>query len=109
MTKKAAIYVRVSTDEQSKSGFSVGEQKETGKAYAKQKGYKLIGTYTDDGVSGSKGLFDREGLLELYEAKPDVLICRDSSRLMRADLQSDAIMIPRLLEDQKSPLNSQTA
>ncbi|WP_035050306.1 recombinase family protein [Carnobacterium jeotgali] len=48
-----AIYVRVSTEEQAKEGYSVGEQTERMKAYCDAKGWKNIKVYTDAGLSGS--------------------------------------------------------
>ena len=47
-----ALYERVSTAEQSKSGYSIGEQKERLESYAKAMGLPTIKHYTDPGFSG---------------------------------------------------------
>lgn len=62
---KAAIYYRVSTLEQAEGGYSVGEQQERLTAFCKAKGWELVGTYGDPGVSGAK--LDRPGLNKLIE------------------------------------------
>ena len=38
---RVGIYIRVSTEEQAKHGYSLDSQKQTLEAYAKQKGYKI--------------------------------------------------------------------
>lgn len=57
MTKKirAAIYIRVSTDQQAKHGDSLREQKETLESYVNNReDLELVSTYIDDGISGQK-------------------------------------------------------
>lgn len=58
-TARAAGYVRVSTDEQAKSGLSVAYQKERIKIYCADHGLKRVGWFTDNGVSGGKPLATR--------------------------------------------------
>jgi site-specific DNA recombinase len=54
MTKlRAALYIRVSTLEQSKNGYSVGEQKERLTKFANAKDYTIVNTYVDPGFSGT--------------------------------------------------------
>lgn len=48
-----ALYERVSTEEQSINGYSIGEQKDRLEAYAKAMDLKRIKHYTDAGFSGS--------------------------------------------------------
>lgn len=48
---KAAIYVRVSTEEQAKEGFSLLAQEQTLKEYAKTLGYEIYKIYKDEGKS----------------------------------------------------------
>ncbi len=50
---KAVGYIRVSTLEQAKDGYSIQAQKEKIKAYAFAKGIDLTQLYVDDGYSGS--------------------------------------------------------
>lgn len=52
--KKAALYVRVSTLEQAREGYSINAQAERLQAYAKAKNYGIYDTYIDAGESGSK-------------------------------------------------------
>ena len=52
--KKAGLYIRVSTLEQAREGYSIGAQTERLEAYAKAKGYVVHDTYTDAGESGGK-------------------------------------------------------
>ena len=52
--KKAGLYVRVSTLEQAREGYSIGAQTEKLKAFAKAKDYNVYDVYTDAGESGGK-------------------------------------------------------
>ena len=52
-TKKAAIYIRVSTDAQAEEGYSIEAQKEQLGAYCISKGIKNYEYYIDGGWSGS--------------------------------------------------------
>lgn len=51
---RVALYVRVSTKEQANEGYSISVQTEKLTNYAKAKGYEIVGTYTDPGISGAK-------------------------------------------------------
>ncbi|MCF8009977.1 MAG: recombinase family protein [Clostridiales bacterium] len=81
----AAIYVRVSTDEQVQHGFSLAEQKETCRARATALKVSTIKEFTDEGISGTT--LDRLGLTQLRKAvncgEVDTLILRDPDRLSR--------------------------
>ena len=50
----AVGYVRVSTDEQARAGYSLDEQEREIRTYAEQRGWTLVDTYIDRGVSGRK-------------------------------------------------------
>ncbi|MBP1046443.1 recombinase family protein [Enterococcus sp. BWM-S5] len=53
--KRAALYMRVSTDQQAKHGDSLREQRDTLNDYVKsQKDIKIFAEYIDDGISGQK-------------------------------------------------------
>lgn len=52
--KRAAIYIRVSTEDQAKAGFSLPEQKHRLFEYCKANNYEVVGVYADEGVSASK-------------------------------------------------------
>jgi len=50
--KKVAIYVRVSTEDQAKEGFSLSAQLERLRSYCEARGWKIYREYVDDGYSG---------------------------------------------------------
>ena len=53
--KLCGIYMRVSTEDQAREGFSLPEQKERLEAYCKFNGYKIVEYYTDAGISAKTG------------------------------------------------------
>jgi len=57
MTKRAAIYVRVSTDKQ-----TVENQLRELRHLAERRGWEVVEEYRDAGISGAKGRNDRPGL-----------------------------------------------
>jgi len=64
--KIAGIYIRVSTEDQAREGFSLGEQKERLEALCKYKGYEIYKIYEDAGIS-AKNIKDRPAFNELLE------------------------------------------
>ena len=52
--KTVALYTRVSTQEQSAEGYSLGEQEERLRLYAKAHDWTVVAVYTDPGYSGAK-------------------------------------------------------
>ena len=63
---KTGIYIRVSTEEQAKEGFSINAQKEKLKQYSFSRDWDIYDYYIDDGISG-KNLKDRPNILRLLE------------------------------------------
>ena len=53
--KKCGLYMRVSTEDQAREGFSLPEQKERLEAFCKFKGYEIIDYYEDAGISAKTG------------------------------------------------------
>ena len=53
--KKCGLYLRVSTEDQAREGFSLPEQKERLESFCKFKGYEIIDYYTDAGISAKTG------------------------------------------------------
>ena len=53
--KKCGLYLRVSTEDQVREGFSLPEQKERLEAFCKFKGYEVIDYYEDAGISAKTG------------------------------------------------------
>jgi site-specific DNA recombinase len=51
--KRAILYVRVSTDEQARSGYSLSQQLEALREYASREGYEIVEEIEDRGYSGA--------------------------------------------------------
>lgn len=69
---KAVLYVRVSTEEQSREGVSIAAQRERLLTYCRDKHLDVVEIIVDDGVSGGKYLSQRPGghrLIELVKSK----------------------------------------
>jgi len=85
MTTRAALYVRVSTDEQVEHGFSIPEQKRDMLGHAEQQGWRVVEVVVDEGHSGSVGV--RPGLdriMQLAEAgEIDAVLAKKRNRLFR--------------------------
>ena len=65
--KRAALYIRVSTDEQAKHGFSLAEQKHDLEQYARAHHYNVVNVYADEGSSARKSINRRKGLQRLLD------------------------------------------
>lgn len=63
--KVAAIYIRVSSDEQVRHGYSLGEQQADLERFAKEKGYAIYDVYADEGISARKSYRRRKALQRL--------------------------------------------
>lgn len=53
--KKCGLYMRVSTEDQAREGFSLPEQRERLETFCKFKGYEIIDYYEDAGISAKTG------------------------------------------------------
>lgn len=62
-TKRAALYLRVSTDSQ-----TVENQRRELEATAARHGWQVVATFADEGISGAKGRDQRPGLDALLKA-----------------------------------------
>jgi DNA invertase Pin-like site-specific DNA recombinase len=60
--KRAAIYLRVSTDKQ-----TVENQRIALAAVAERRGWQIVGTFSDKGISGAKSREDRPGLDDMLK------------------------------------------
>ena len=58
--KKCGLYMRVSTEDQAREGFSLPEQKERLEAFCKFKSYEIIDYYQDAGISAKTGNYRPE-------------------------------------------------
>ena len=64
----AAVYIRVSTEDQAREGFSLGEQKEKLLQLCAFKGYEVFKVYEDAGISAK----DMEHRPEFQEMLQDM-------------------------------------
>ena len=58
--KKCGLYMRVSTEDQAREGFSLPEQKERLETFCKFKGYEIVDYYQDAGISAKTGNYRPE-------------------------------------------------
>lgn len=82
--KRAALYIRVSTQEQAQEGYSVGEQKERLIAFCKAHDWIIADIYVDGGYSGSN--LNRPGMQKLMSEtdKFDIVLVYKLDRLSRS-------------------------
>lgn len=84
---RVAVYLRVSTDEQRRSGLGITAQRERCEAMATVKGWPAPVVYADEGKSGTIENLKRDGLRDLLEAvqakRVDAVIVNDISRIAR--------------------------
>ena len=69
--KLCGLYMRVSTEDQAREGFSLPEQKERLEIFCKFKGYEIVDYYTDAGISAKQGNLrpEFERLKERYQSQ----------------------------------------
>ncbi|MBS4538253.1 recombinase family protein [Clostridium sp. D2Q-11] len=93
--KKVAIYIRVSTQEQAKEGYSIPAQKDKLLAYCTAKNWSIYDVYIDGGFSG--GNINRPALKELLDNLDnfDIVLVYKLDRLSRS--QKDTL---HLIEDE---------
>ena len=65
---RAAVYVRVSTEDQAAQGYGLDIQRARCRAMAEAKGWTLVAEYADEGISGAKDATKRPGLADLLAA-----------------------------------------
>lgn len=86
---RAAIYLRVSTDEQV-TGYGLDVQRERCRAQAIAKGWQIVNEFTDEGISGTKDESERPGLAAMLQSanagEIDAVIVLALDRLARKTL-----------------------
>lgn len=96
MKLKLVGYLRVSTIEQAEHGFGLDMQEAAIHSATKKLGGRIVATYRDEGVSGTRDAADRPGLTDalalLRTGKADGLIVRDLDRLARAVSVQEAVL-----------------
>ena len=85
--KVAGIYIRVSTEDQAREGFSLGEQEEKLKQLCDYKGYEVYKVYCDAGIS-AKDMEHRpkfqEMLKDMKEKKINYIVAYKLDRVTRS-------------------------
>lgn len=71
MTKRVALYCRVSTEEQALHGFSLDAQKDALKSYAKDHNMYIAGIYVDEGISGKLPAAKRPAMMRMLDELSD--------------------------------------
>ena len=71
--KIAGIYIRVSTEDQAREGFSLGEQEEKLRQLCKYKGFEIFKVYKDAGIS-AKDMKNRPAFQTMLEDMKNGLI-----------------------------------
>lgn len=94
---RAALYCRVSTEDQAKEGYSLSAQKERLMAYCKAKGWEVSKIYVDDGYSGRYS--DRPAYTRMMKEKEqwDILVVLKMDRVHR-NSKNFTLMMERLKE-----------
>jgi len=64
---RAGLYERVSTDEQALKGYSIDAQKDLLEEHCQKNEIKIVGHYTDEGISGAKPPLKRPALQKLLD------------------------------------------
>ena len=85
--KKCGLYMRVSTEDQAREGFSLPEQKERLELFCKFKDYEIVDYYVDAGISAKTGNYrpEYERLQEDIKAKKiNTIIALKLDRITRS-------------------------
>ena len=104
--KVCGLYMRVSTEDQAREGFSLPEQKERLDAYCKFKGFVIKDFYTDAGISAKTGNYrpEFERLKEDIKSKKiNTIIALKQDRITRSIFDWEELM--RFLEENDAYLD----
>lgn len=86
--KRAGLYERVSTTEQSLKGYSIAAQIDNLTDYCEKNKIKIVDHYTDEGISGTKPPLKRPGLKRLLDdvraGKVDIILFTKLDRWFRS-------------------------
>lgn len=93
--KIAGLYIRVSTEDQAREGFSLPEQEKRLRAMCEYKGYEIYKLYKDAGISAKTGntrpAFERL-LQDIREKKCNTIVVLKLDRLTRSVYDLEGIM-----------------
>lgn len=100
---RAALYERVSTDEQALKGFSIKAQRENLEEHCQKNKMKIVDHYTDEGISGSKPPLKRPDLQRLLDdvqaGKVDIILFTKLDRWFRS--VKEYFKVQEILDDHK--------
>ena len=90
----AGIYTRVSTEDQAREGFSLGEQEEKLKEYYKFKEYEIYKIYKDAGISAKidKRPAYQEMMQDVKDGKINVIVAFKLDRITRSVFDIEKLM-----------------
>jgi site-specific DNA recombinase len=97
---RAALYTRVSTEEQAKEGFSLDAQLERLRLYCKAQGWEIAGEYVDEGHSGRTTKRPAYGRMMQESAKWDTMLVLKMDRIHR-NSRNFMAMMDRLTKEGK--------
>ncbi len=105
---KAALYIRVSTDEQAKHGYSIAAQQERLEAFCISQGWEIKSVFIDDGYSAKDLIRPKftQMMNEVKKGKLDVLLVYRLDRLTRSVV--DLYTIMNILDEHNCKFKSAT-
>jgi len=106
--QRAALYLRVSTEEQKREGFSLAAQEEILRGYCESNGFQIFDIYDDGGYSGKD--FNRprmqQLLRDLRDDKFDIVLAVAVDRIARDNLDVLKFVVEELHSRNKKLLIS---
>ncbi len=84
---KVFLYLRVSSEEQAKHGYSLDAQEEALRTFCEKNNHVILGVYRDEGISGRKPYTKRPAMIQLLTdlpiVKPDIILFTKLDRWFR--------------------------
>lgn len=84
---KVFLYIRVSSEEQAKHGYSLDAQEDALKDFCEKNRHVVLGVYRDEGISGRKPYTKRPAMVQLLRdlerIKPDIILFTKLDRWFR--------------------------
>lgn len=93
--KIAGLYIRVSTEDQAREGFSLPEQEKRLRAMCEYKGYEIYDVYKEAGISAKTGNLRPEFerlLQDIRDKKVNTIVVLKLDRLTRSVYDMEGIM-----------------